>query len=149
MSMFKSLQGMGGVITLFHNPASKASESLLKMLKDNVAKSPESANNGEFKYTIDPTTLPPTPEQFEFFKEALHMHPFCKKALKTAFPELTKGKDLLKDLQSIDSEKLRGLKEVDGKLFVPPLVVDWDNKLLAVTDKGLAKILDQYNGVKD
>lgn len=121
----------------------------MQKLKANVAKSPGAANAGEFKYVIDPTTLPPTPEQFEFFKEALHTHPFCKEALKTAFPELTKGKDLLKDLQSIDSEKLRGLKAPDGKLFLPPLVVDWDNKLLAVTEKGLGKILDQYNGVMD
>lgn len=143
MSMFKSLQNMGGVITLFHNPASKASESLLKKLQLNVS---NGSKSGEFKYTIDTTTNPPTPEQFEFFKESLHMHPFCKKALKTAFPKLTEGKNLVKDLQSIDSESLRGLKTVDGKLFVPPLVVDWDHKLLAVTENGLEKILDQYNG---
>lgn len=104
------------------------------------------SKDGEFKYSIDTTTKPPTPEQFTFFKDALHMHPLCKKAFKTAFPKLTEGKELVKELQSIDSDKLKGLTTSSGDLFVPPLVVDWDHKLLAVTEKGLAKILDQYNG---
>lgn len=114
-------------------------------MNSNIANNSKS-NNGEFKYSVDVNTKLPTPEQFDFFKEALHTHPFCKKALKTAFPELTKGKDLVKDLQSIDSETLRNLKKNDNKFFVPPLVVDWDHKLLAVSEKGLEKILDQYNG---
>jgi hypothetical protein len=144
--MFKSLQHAGGVITLFHDPSSKASSAILQKL---VANQPNPRNHGEFKYSIDTTTSPPTPEQFNFFKDALHMNPVCKKALKMAFPELTQGKDLISDLQSIDAEKLRGMQTIDGKMFVPPLVVDWDHKLLAVTERGLNKILDQYNGRED
>lgn len=112
-----------------------------------MASSPSSENPGQYKYTIDTTTNLPTPEQFEFFKQSLHTHPICKSALKHAFPQLTAGKNLVGDLENIDTEKLRDLNTSDKtNLFVPPLVVDWDHKLLAVDSKGLSKIFDQYNG---
>lgn len=137
--MFRSLQHSPSVITLFHNPQSQASVKILHILEKNQANNTH--KNGEYKFVLDKTTLPPTPDQFNFFKQSLHMNPVCKRALKLAYPNLTKDINLVVDLQNLNN--------TDNGQFVAPLVVDWDHKLLAVTEKGLTKILDQFNARED
>jgi hypothetical protein len=138
MSMFKSLQAMRGTITLFHDPVSRTSTSILHKLQQHQP-TQSGEHKGEYHYDIDVnTTSIPTPEEFKYFQESLNMHPNAKKSLFAAYPDLTKNCKVIKDLQD--------LEYVANTTFKRPLVVDWDHQLLAVTENGLQKILDQYNG---
>lgn len=133
--MFKSLQSLRGTITLFHDPLNATSTAILHKLQHHQPQ----PNTGEYLYDLDiNTTSVPTSEQFKYMQQSLNMHPNAKKSLLTAFPNLTKDAKLISDLQNV--------KYDPNTKFVRPLVVDWDHQLLAVTENGLQKIIDQYNG---
>lgn len=134
---------MGGAITVFKNSQSnKLTDLLINKLKMNQA---SNSQNGQFKYTIDVSNNIPTIDQFKFFQNSLHTNPNCKKSFKHSYPDLTHDLNLVKDLQSIDPAKNSEL--INN--FKTPLVVDWDNQLLAYDEKSLNTILDQYNGRED
>ncbi|ODV87315.1 hypothetical protein CANARDRAFT_21279 [[Candida] arabinofermentans NRRL YB-2248] len=153
MSMFKSLQGMPGVITIFHSGKSQLSSMMLHKLEVNAsdklrkATSKDSSSWSSFfsgksdsddlkyNYQIDIARKIPTPEQFQFIKSTLSMNPSYH----------------VLDLQDLESGRLvelqsKTLEELSSEgVFQPPLVVDWDNKLIAADMKSLDKILKNYD----
>lgn len=137
--MFRTLQGTKGTITLYHDINNKMSRYLLDSLKQHQVTS----KDVEFKYNLDINTNSTsiTKDQFKFLQNCLHTHPFCKVSFKSAFPSITENVDLVKDLENLNLPNNIG--EIPIKR---PLVVDWDHQLMAITDKGLQKIIDQYNG---
>jgi len=140
--MFKSLQSMGGVITVFKKPQS---DLLTDILLSKLNKNQVLAKTGEYKYDLDITINPPTLDQFQYFQSCLHTNPICKRAFRNAFPELTNAVNLINDLQKLNPPN----DEQISNKFIRPLIVDWDHKLLAHDEASLDKILDQYNGKND
>ncbi|KAH3668948.1 hypothetical protein OGAPHI_002703 [Ogataea philodendri] len=105
----------------------------------------------EYRYNVDVCERFPTGDQFKFIKQTLSMNPQCKKAFKDAFPTLGSANDHVIDLQSADSTTLKQYesKTLDElakeNVFQPPLVVDWDHKLIASDEPDLLKILNNYH----
>ncbi|OUM55445.1 hypothetical protein BVG19_g4985 [[Candida] boidinii] len=107
----------------------------------------------QFRYTLDISTIPPTPEQFQFISSILQTHPICKKSFIHAFPNFSKDMNHVSDtdgipktvqeLKKVFSDK--SLQELDNEnYFKTPLVVDWENELIATNEKDVEKILDNY-----
>lgn len=133
--MFRSLQHAPSVITIFHSSKLPLSQRLLSLLER--AQDTTADPSGEYKFIVDKSTGLPTPEQFAFFQSSLNTNPACKRAFKAAYPTITAG--LVQDLKS----------STFSDNFVPPLVVDWDHKLLAANENDLIKIINQYKGNKE
>ncbi|GMM28882.1 hypothetical protein DAMA08_015980 [Martiniozyma asiatica (nom. inval.)] len=150
MSLFRSLQSLPRTITLFQGVP--ASTSLLHQLKrhsivdsqstppDGIADAETMPNLGKFNYTVDVTNSAPTPEQFSLIKEFLNdENSNNKKIFIKAFQPLIDAQFNLKSDTNgqISTNQLRNLngkifRDVNGKsMFVGPLIVDWDHKLLA------------------
>ncbi|OWB80372.1 hypothetical protein B5S32_g4641 [[Candida] boidinii] len=107
----------------------------------------------QFRYTLDISTIPPTPEQFQFISSILQTHPICKKSFIHAFPNFTKDMNHVSDTDGIpktvqEIQKIfnnKSLQELDlENYFKTPLVVDWENELIATNEKDVEKILDNY-----
>ncbi|CAH2447581.1 Hypothetical protein PP7435_CHR2-0075 [Komagataella phaffii CBS 7435] len=170
MSMFKSLQQLPGIITIFHNPQSALSQSLLKTLNEKAIKlgpaQPKSLvdraskqwntitkgpqNDHLERYKVDISEGAPTPDQFAFIKTALSIHPMCKQAFKSAFPKWGSAINHVSDINRLpDYKSVFGKKSVtqliDEGLFVPPLLVDWDNSLIAADESSLQKMLQNHS----
>ncbi|GMG19713.1 unnamed protein product [Ambrosiozyma monospora] len=161
MSLLKSLQSIPAVITIFHSPNSPLSSKLLSELNKHVevtARKPTKDSSifgmrgyfaGEkavpFRYTVDVTEKLPTKDQFDYIKSTLSVHPTFKNIFKKVFPTVTSSLDKASDLQAVDFSSLKSLNGT----FNPPLVVDWEHKLIASDEKSLKKILDQYHVNED
>ncbi|AWU77982.1 hypothetical protein CAS74_003205 [Pichia kudriavzevii] len=127
--MFRTVQSTRGAITLFHNPACKRSVSLLEKLRS----AQTNTSSSEYKYSIDVSTTKPTSDQFNYIKQSVNLSPLSKSAFQEAFP----------DTRTLSTTEIENFNNSDN--FVPPLVVDWDNKLLATNTSGLEKILQKHN----
>ncbi|CDK25909.1 unnamed protein product [Kuraishia capsulata CBS 1993] len=174
MSMFKSLQSMPGVITLFHSPNVKASSDVLKVLQKATTSLESSPKSQGFlskifggnsskgvkpasRYQLDVASTFPTPDQFLFIKGTISTHPDCKAAFKSAFPKWGETLERARDVENLPTqsavEKQTAGKTLDElvalKLFNPPLVVDWDNQLIASDVEGLTKVLEHYKKSED
>lgn len=134
--MFRSLQHAPSVITIFHSSKLPLSQKLLSILES--AQGSTAAPSGEYRFTVDKSIQPPTPEQFAFFKQSLNTNPACKRAMKVAYPSI--NDNFVQELQNANFTNI----------FTPPLVVDWDHGLLAANENDLAKIINQFKGnIKD
>lgn len=114
------------------------------------------ATEGRYRYNIDVTEKLPTESQFALLKQYSQTSPYCRDAFYSAFPKIAYGTEPIdnwtyealfkKSLNEDGSTKPIDQLAKDG-LFVPPLAVDWEHKLLASDGDHLREILKAY-GVK-
>ncbi|VEU20401.1 DEKNAAC101361 [Brettanomyces naardenensis] len=167
MSMFNSLANSPGVITLFKTSSailadlekfgvtsSAKDTSKDKGLFASILGDRKQATSGRYRYQIDVSNSLPTLEQFDLIKSYSQTTPYSAEAFLDAFPRLadssrdwTFDKALGKD--AFDGNgKPKSLRELAAEgLFVTPLAVDWEHRLLASRIGHLKKLLEVY-GVK-
>ncbi|QPG76688.1 hypothetical protein FOA43_004082 [Brettanomyces nanus] len=143
MSMFRSLADSAASITLFkvsmnmlaslkkHSVVSSSGVKKEKGWFDSILGNRQDASSGRYRYQINVVedTLP-TKEQYNLIKSYARTTPFSHDAFTQAFPRAMDPTN--KDVQS---------------LFVRPLVVDWEHKLLASNETHLSKLLSEAYGI--
>ncbi|ODQ63856.1 hypothetical protein NADFUDRAFT_71507 [Nadsonia fulvescens var. elongata DSM 6958] len=137
--MFKSLQSIRPVITLFHSPASAASTHIATLLKSLQTAAPQ--------VDVEITELAPTIQQLSSIMD--HFPISIPESLPTK-PEDAKLNILVPGYLGHWHETARltaFLKDDAGKKVTRPILVDWDNGRVAVNDESLAqKIISQIEG---
>lgn len=153
--MFKSLQSIPSTITVFHSTKAPVSSALISLLQKNAltaTSTPKpksffqrltSSNSKERPniFQLDITESIPTTEQYDSIKEAVARSVQNKEAFSKLFPKFgsTGG-----NLPSSTEYGLKLEHETAGKIFNPPLVVDWDHGLLATDSAGVQEIIDVF-----
>lgn len=169
MSLFRTLQSSPATITIFHNAHVPASARIYASLEKAYFRLNEDKN----QFLIDLAAKQmPTYDQFKMiYSNCVHSED-CKLVLKQVYPLLS-DKLLIENKKSVTIKSLgvntdRGFKvfspneyerineafnelvsssepEIDpSKLFKAPLIVDWDQNLIACDEDGLANILAKY-----
>ncbi|ODQ77663.1 hypothetical protein BABINDRAFT_163378 [Babjeviella inositovora NRRL Y-12698] len=164
MSMFRTMQGAPGVITLFTRPQSRVSDHLFKQLQYyskpfQSKKNPtllakifgeRAPKNGseEDRYTIDLQNTCPTYDQFLTMTSFLSTHKSNFTSFRHAFPPIGKEMKYVGDLKVPERLEYEAMmsKGVNGEeeSFVTPLVVDWNQALIASDDEGIERIIQYY-----
>lgn len=170
MSLFRTLQNSPATISIFHNANVPTSARVYASLEKAYYRLNEDKN--QFQIDLNAKKMP-TYDQFkDVYAHCLHNED-GKKALQTAYPLLSdkfsKTKDASVTIQSLGFSTNRGVKifsqneyetiheafqtlvnekdpEIDpSQLFQAPLVIDWDQNLIACDLEGLDVILAKYN----
>ncbi|CUM66547.1 uncharacterized protein PRCAT00004216001 [Priceomyces carsonii] len=166
MSLFRSLQNSPATISIFHNGKLPASAKIYKLLDNAYFK----LNDKKNKFQIDlMQDKMPTYDQYVLLSQKFLKDKASKDTLKQCYPlfsdRKTSGPDdvIIKGVQPSSGLKVFNEGEysmiydafntlitkddADIKaedIFRPPLVVDWDQNLLANDEKGLNHILEKY-----
>lgn len=169
MSLFRLLQNSPATISIFHNARAPASAQVYASLEKAYFKLNEDKN--KFQLDLMAKAMPTYSQFRDIYLHCIHKE-LCKEALQTAFPLLsdrrTKSKDASVTYKALGVDTNRGLKvfseneyekiheafnvavnedepEIDpSQLFRAPLVVDWDQNLIAADEEGLRAILAKY-----
>lgn len=138
-------------LTLFHNSNSRLSNHLLERLF-----------NHESRYLLDVRTNKlPLYETYRFIhEECVNMHPQNARSFERVFPALlaspehlfcdrqvkhkSRKKQFVPDLELVQENNYLDKVSVRQALELSPFVVDWANKLVAVDDEGLDRIMQHY-----
>lgn len=121
-------------------------------------KSDDESKSPQVKYNIEQIDSGfPTYDQLKIIKSFVKIHPGSKSTFLQAFPKFIEPNAINKgfaanisDLKIPDESETIELLNTDyGKLlkdgiFKPPLVIDWDNQLLANNEITLERILRHY-----
>lgn len=169
MSLFRTLQNSPAIISVFHNGENASSARVYSVLE----KAYNRLNNEKNQFQIDLVTKQmPTYDQYKDIYTNCGNNANTKRVLETVFPLLkdtlqaTAGKFVT--TKSIGTSTSGGLKVfspneyehihsaflelvsqskpdvLPSKLFTAPLVVDWDQNLIAADEEGLEAILAKY-----
>ncbi|GEQ68269.1 hypothetical protein JCM33374_g1936 [Metschnikowia sp. JCM 33374] len=169
MSFFRSLQNTPATVSIFHNARVPTSAHVYANLERAYYK----LNDDKNQFQIDLVAKEmPTYSQFKMiYSQCVHSEQ-SKNALKAAFPllndKLTMSKDARITFKALGMNNERGLrvfseneyekiheaytelvnqKEPDfdpSLVFRAPLLVDWDQNLIACNEEGLDLILQKY-----
>lgn len=139
------------ILTLFHNPSSSLSNHLLHRLAKPTS-----------RYILDVRhNKLPLYQTYKFVhEECMNVHPQNARGFEHVFPAFlrstghtfcnaqvkrqAKQKQFVGDIDSVSEEEyIDKVKGATESLLVP-FVVDWENKLVAVDDDGLDKIMANY-----
>lgn len=138
-------------LTLFHNSNSRLSSHLLDRLV-----------NHESRYLLDVRTDKlPLYETYRFIhEECMNVHPQNARGFERVFPALlaspdhlfcnrevknkAKQKQFVPDLELVEENTYLDKVAAHEALELSPFVVDWANKLVAVDDDGLDRIMNHY-----
>lgn len=169
MSLFRSLQNSPAIISIFHSSKLPESVALYRSLE----KAYYSLNEDKNQFQIDLVTKQmPTYDQFRDINSRCVNSEAAKLVLQRCYPllqdKLTQSKDTLVTMKSAGIRNDRGVRvfsaseyekihevfdelvnekepEFDpAHLFRAPLVVDWDQNLIACDEEGLQAILAKY-----
>lgn len=168
MSLFRTLQNAPPTISIFHNARVPALAKMFAQLEKAYYRS----NDGKELFQLDVAVKQmPTYDQFKLIYECIHSDAY-KQTLKKVYP-LLNDRVLVQDrkrvlFKSSGMHTDRGFKvfshkeyesireafselvnssnpETDpSQLFRAPLIVDWDQNLIACDEDGLAAILMKY-----
>lgn len=170
MSLFRSLQNSPAIISIFHS--SKLPESVA--LYGSLEKAFYNLNGDKNQFQIDLVTKQmPTYDQFRDINSRCVNTEAAKQVLQRCYPllqdKLTMAKDAVVTMKSAGIRNDRGVRvfspseyekihevfdelvnekepEFDpAHLFRAPLVVDWDQNLIACDEEGLQAILAKYS----
>lgn len=137
-------------------PESSKTQSIFSRIiygnSDDASKTPQ------LKYNIEEVDSGfPTYDQLKIIKSFVKIHPASKSTFLQAFPKFVdpnvahKGFSVnISDLQIPDESETIELintnydKLIEDGIFKPPLVIDWDNQLLANNEITLERILRHY-----
>lgn len=172
--MFRTLQNSGGVITIFHHPKVSKLVDLLKTLTQADRKF--NNDKQQFLLDKMEKTMP-TYDQYATITHNCLKDTYSKNVLKNCFPfvsgtnETALGKDRVTvqspiNLGTLTSHGLKMFSEseylmvyeafahaiesqefLSTQVFLPPLVVDWDQNLIANDEHGVAAILQKYKSL--
>lgn len=169
MSLFRSLQNSPATISIFHNAKVPTSAKVYATLEKAYFRLNE--NKNQFQIDLNAKQMP-TYEQFkDIYSHAVHGEA-AKKVLQSCYPLLSDKKTQLDKnhttFKSLGVATDRGFKvfsqheyekiheafttvvnqedpEIDpSKLFEAPLIVDWDQNLIANDEEGLEAVLAKY-----
>lgn len=159
-------------ISFFHNPKLATSGNLLGKLQ-RFSELPATTKlagvagvaggNKKFLVDVEDSKLPSYSQYLEIY-DFLSMHPENALSFEKAFPMMfdskshtlckrtatsfNKRKIVLGDLEMFNAEEYeiieRAFYNQDNASFNAPLVVDWENSLIATDDKGLDRIMANY-----
>lgn len=174
MSLFRSLQSSPAIITIFHN----AKVPALARIYASLEKSYYQLNEDKNKFEIDLMAKQmPTYDQFrQIYSNCVHGDR-CQGVLKSVFPLLndkfSHNDDSTVTFKSLGIRHNGGFKifseneynhiheafeefvskenpEIDpNELFKAPLLIDWDQNLIANDEEGLEMILQKYKPSED
>lgn len=146
-----TLSANSATLTLFHNTNSRLSNHLLERLTTH-----------ESRYLLDVRTDKlPLYETYRFIhEECVNIHPQNAKSFEKVFPALlaspdhlfcdrevkhkSKQKQFVPDLELVHENTYLDKVAAHDALELSPFVVDWANKLVAVDDDGLDRIMHHY-----
>lgn len=169
MSLFRSLQNSPATISIFHNAKIPTSARVYASLEKAYYRLNE--NKNQFQIDLNAKQMP-TYDQFkDIYSQAVHGDE-AKHVLQSCFPLLSDRKsgdnNNVTTFKSVGVSTDRGFKvfsqneyekiheaftqligetdpEIDpAELFKAPLVIDWDQNLIASDEDGLAAILAKY-----
>lgn len=136
-------------VSLFHNTNSKLSHHLLERLATH-----------DLRYLLDIRTnrLPLYDTYLFIHEECVNVHPQNSRAYEAVFPTLlqltlfcpqavkdsAKLRQYVPDLELVSKQTYTDLCAQHRPAELRPFVVDWANKLVAVDDKGLDTIMQNY-----
>ena len=169
MSFFRSLQNTPATISIFHN----AHVPTLARVYASLERAYYKLNDDKNLFQIDlMAKAMPTYDQFKMIHSQCVHSEESKNALKTVFPllndKLTKSDDACVTFKALGVNNERGFRvfsqneyekiheaytelvnqkepEIDPSLvFRAPLLVDWDQNLIASDEEGLDHILQKY-----
>ncbi|SGZ49074.1 CIC11C00000003095 [Sungouiella intermedia] len=175
MSLFRSLQNSPATISIFHYAKQPASAKVYATLEKAYFRYNE--NKNQFQIDLNAKKMP-TYDQFkDIYSHAVHGEA-AKTVIQTCFPLLSDKKtsslaEHFTTFKSLGVKTDRGFKifseneyvaiqeafsqlvnesepEIDPtELFRAPLVVDWDQNLIACDEDGLETILAKYKAAAD
>lgn len=173
MSLFRTLQNQPATISIFHNAKIPLSNKLYNALKLAYNKQLQAYSQPKFEINLMKDTIP-TYDQYMIFinqclkdnhsKNSLHnCYPFLSDRRKHFYETLgqsitIKGVDFHDKIftpeeyamihETFNTIQQLGESQRDvlpSEVFKAPLVVDWDQNLLATDEAGLRKILEKYS----
>ncbi|KAF5213175.1 hypothetical protein FOB63_000434 [Clavispora lusitaniae] len=169
MSLFRSLQNSPAIISIFHN--GKVPESVALYNSFEKAYHRLNDNKNQFQIDLVPKQMP-TYDQFKDIYSRCVTSDSGKHVLQHCYPllndKMTQSKDNVVTFKSVGINNDRGVRvfspseyekihevfdelvhedepEIDpSHLFRAPLVVDWDQNVIACDEEGLSALLAKY-----
>lgn len=174
MSFFRLLQNSPSTISIFHNARVPASARIYASLE----KAYFTLNEDKNQFQIDTMAKQmPTYDQFRtIYSQCVHSDE-SKNVLKTVYPflddKVTRSKDSCVTFKALGMNTNRGFRvfseneynniheaftelvaekdpEIDpAQIFRAPLLVDWDQNMIACDEEGLQQMLAKYRPAED